>query len=316
MKMLNWIIGRVRARLIDSPSYSDERSASSFDATLKKLRRIEIVSNRIVDESFHGQYKSAFRGQGIEFDEVREYVDGDDARSIDWNVTARAAKPYVKRYAEERERTLLIMLDLSASNLFGANVSRLESATEIAASLMFSAIKNNDKVGLLTFANGVRDFYPPKKGRKYALRLIKAMLQSEPEYTPTDLDAALEFVNRTMRRRAIVFVLSDFYVNSLGKPLRICKRRHDLIGISIIEPVENALPDLGFVTLQDPETGEYLDVDSGCARFRKAIGARLKARRDSIAVKFKEMKVDLITIENGGDYVVPLRNFFRKRERR
>ena len=316
MKFLKQLFEFAPKRRPTSSSESVGGADSPLNATLKKLRRIEIVSNRMVNESFHGQYKSVFRGQGIEFDDVREYVDGDDARSIDWNVTARASKPYVKRYVEERERTLVIMLDLSASNIFGANVSRLETAAEIAASLMFSAVKNNDKVGLLTFADGVCEFYPPRKGRKYVLRLLKVALLSRPRQAPTNLGKALEFVNRTIRGRAIVFILSDFYFESLDKPLRLCKLRHDVVGVSIEEPLESTLPDLGFVELQDPETGVTFDMDTGSQQYRKAISDRLKMRRDSVIKKFKELKVDLIAVENGGDYVAPLRNFFRKRERR
>lgn len=288
-------------------------SRPSVETLLKKVRRIEIVSNRIADELFGGEYKSAFRGQGIEFAEVREYVEGDDVRTIDWNVTARAGKPYVKRYVEERERSLLFMFDVSASNLFGSRQSRLETATEIATTLIFSALKNNDKVGLLTFADGVQKYFPPRKGRNYALRLVREMLSVEPASGKTDLEAALEFANRTLKKRAVVFVLSDFYVSELGRALLNSRRKFDLVAVSINEPFESAFPNVGFTTLRDPETGATLEVDSGSKRVRAAISERLENRRRALANRLKEANVDSIFVENGEDFVPALRRFFRAR---
>lgn len=292
---------------------TQEEPKQDLEAILHKLKRIDIVSNRIADETFSGQYRSAFRGMGIEFDEVREYAEGDDVRSIDWNVTARSGKPYVKQYAEERERSILFMLDVSASNVFGSQTSRLETATEIAASLMFSALKNNDKIGLLTFANGTRDYYPPRKGRNYIMRLVREMLLARPVHEPTDLNAALEFVNKTLKRRAVVFIISDFYVPRLSESLTLCARKHDVVALSITEPLENAFPNLGFVTLRDPETGKLVELDSGSRSVRAAISGMLRRRREEVASKLKEAHVDLIAVENGADYVQPLRAFFRRR---
>ena len=285
-------------------------------ALLKKVRRLEIVSNRIADDAFCGRYKSVFRGQGVEFDEVREYAEGDDVRAIDWNVTARAGKAYVKKYAEERERTMLVALDVSASNLFGAKQSRLETATEIAATLVFSALKSADRVGLLVFADGVCDYFPPRKGKNYALRLVREMLRVKPRREKANLDAALRFLDKTLKRRAIVFLLSDFYVQRPGVALNVCRRRHDLVAVSILEPFESAFPDLGFVSLLDPETGATVELDSGSKRVRDAIAARLKARRDDVAARFKESRVDMIEVVNGEDCVEPLREFFRRRRLR
>lgn len=292
---------------------TQEEPKQDLEAILHKLKRIDIVSNRIADETFSGQYRSAFRGMGIEFDEVREYAEGDDVRSIDWNVTARSGKPYVKQYAEERERSILFMLDVSASNVFGSQTSRLETATEIAASLMFSALKNNDKIGLLTFANETRDYYPPRKGRNYIMRLVREMLLARPVHEPTDLNAALEFVNKTLKRRAVVFIISDFYVPRLSESLTLCARKHDVVALSITEPLENAFPNLGFVTLRDPETGKLVELDSGSRSVRAAISGMLRRRREEVANKLKEAHVDLIAVENGADYVQPLRAFFRRR---
>ena len=292
----------------------DERP--DIKTLLHKIKRIDVVSNRIANDMFSGQYRSAFRGQGIEFDEVREYAEGDDVRAIDWNVTARSNKPYVKRFSEERERSLLFMLDVSASSLFGSRSSRLETATEIAASLMFSALKNNDKVGLLTFANGVRRFFPPRKGRNYTLRLVREMLLAKPANEETNLNDALEFVNKTLKRRAVVFIISDFYVNQLSENLSYCKRRHDVVALSISEPLEKSFPNLGFVSLRDPETGAVVELDSGSKKVRQAIAEKLNQKQAEIAARLKEAHVDLISVENGGDYVKPLRAFFHKRQRR
>lgn len=294
----------------------NETRDSKIESIIRKVKRIDIISNRIADDVFSGQYRSAFRGQGVEFDEVREYAEGDDVRLIDWNVTARSNKPYVKQFSEERELSMLFMLDVSASNLFGSKTSRLETAAEVAASLMFSALKNNDKIGLATFSNGVRDYYPPRKGRNYVLRLVREMLLAKPTPEKTDLNAALDFVNRTLKRRAVVFIISDFYVPKLSEALSYCKRKHDVIAISVTEPLENAFPNLGFVTLRDPETGATIELDSGSKRVRQSITESLTRRRLEIEKNLKEAHVDMISIENGTDFVKPLRSFFRSRRRR
>ena len=298
---------------------SDQRSdfdEERADNLLRRVKKIEIASNRVADEALSGQFKSVFRGQGIEFDEVREYSEGDDVRSIDWNVTARAGKPYVKRYSEERERTLIIVFDVSASNIFGSRVSRIDTAAEISASLMFSAIKSNDKVGLLTFADGALDFYPPRKGKKYVLRLTKAILQSKPRCERTDLNAALEFLDGVLKRRAIVFVISDFYVSSIGRALRYCRRRNDVVAVSLEEPLEKDFPNLGFVTLRDPESGATLELDSASKRVRETIIERIESKRSAVAAQLKDARVDCVRIVNGEDYALPLQRFFRLRERR
>ncbi len=302
-----------RRRTVPSPN--DSNVQPDVESLLRKIKRIEIVSNRIANDVFSGQYKSAFRGQGIEFDEVREYMEGDDVRTIDWNVTARTGKPYVKRFSEERERSLLFMLDVSSSNLFGSKASRLETSTEIVASLMFSAIKNNDKIGLLTFANGVRSYFPPKKGKNYALRLAKEMLSVKPTQEPTDLNAALEFVDKTLKRRAVVFILSDFYIPQLERPLFYCRHRHDLIAVSISEPFEETFPNTGFIRLRDPETGREVEIDGASSVVRKAVSQRLAQKRMELAERLKEAHVTPLFIENGSDYVPALREFFHSRVR-
>lgn len=288
----------------------------NLDSALKKLKRIEIVSNRIANEVFSGQYKSAIHGQGIEFAEVREYAEGDDVRSIDWNVTARAGKPFVKQYSEERERTVFFLLDVSASNLFGSRRSRLELAAEIVASLLFSAIKNNDKVGLLAFANGPCEYYPPRKGRNYAMRLTRAILTAQPRYERSNLNAALEYIDRTLKRRAVVFIISDFYVDALDRSLIRCQQRHDVIALSIAEPVERNFLKLGFVSLCDPETGRTVELDTSSARVRAAIAERLENKRKAIEARLREARVDTVWIDSDADYARVLRDFFHLRARR
>ncbi|MBR4832951.1 MAG: DUF58 domain-containing protein [Thermoguttaceae bacterium] len=288
----------------------------NIEALLKKIRRIEIVSNRLVDDLFAGRYRAAFRGQGLEFAETREYVPGDDVRAIDWNVTARAGKPFVKTFCEERERSILIALDVSASTLFGSKASRLETAVEIAATLTFSALKSNDKIGLLTFADGVRSYFPPRKGKNNALRLIREAASASPQPGPTDLEATLDFIARTLKRRTTVFLLSDFFVPNVGSVLFRRRDRLDLVAVSIAEPVENAFPNLGFVTLRDPETGATLEIDAGSKRVRTAVCERLANRRRALATRLQEARVDTIFVENGGDYAAALRDYFRQRERR
>ena len=287
--------------------------SEKLDNLLRKLRRIEIVSKRLASEIVSGQYRSVFRGQGIEFDEVREYAEGDDVRAIDWNVTARSGKPYVKRFSEERERSLLFMLDVSASNLFGSQLSRLETTTEIAASLMFSAIKNNDKIGLLTFANGVKKFFPPKRGRNRASMLVKEMLQAVPTREPTDLNTALEFVDKTLKRRSIVLILSDFYVPNLEEALTYCVRKHEVIALSVSEPFEEKIPRVGFINLRDPETGREIELDAGSSAIRQAISRELRGKRTALVESLKKVGVTPLFIENGADYVPVLKKFFRSR---
>lgn len=287
--------------------------SEKLDNLLRKLRRIEIVSKRLASEIVSGQYRSVFRGQGIEFDEVREYAEGDDVRAIDWNVTARSGKPYVKRFSEERERSLLFMLDVSASNLFGSQLSRLETTTEIAASLMFSAIKNNDKIGLLTFANGVKKFFPPKRGRNRASMLVKEMLQAVPTREPTDLNTALEFVDKTLKRRSIVLILSDFYAPNLEEALTYCVRKHEVIALSVSEPFEEKIPRVGFINLRDPETGREIELDAGSSAIRQAISRELRGKRTALVESLKKVGVTPLFIENGADYVPVLKKFFRSR---
>lgn len=283
---------------------------------LKKVKRLEIVSNRSANDLFAGQYKSVFRGRGMEFSEVREYQAGDDIRQIDWNVTARAGRPFVKQFVEERELTILFMLDLSASGVFGSVRGKLETAVEAASVLMFSAIKNNDKVGLLTFCDKVIDYKPPMKGEKNVLQLIREMLGQELVARPADLGNALSYVSRILKRRAIIFLMSDFFVSPAEHELAACRRKHDLIALQLTDPREKDFPNVGFVTLRDPETGKTIEVDTASKTVRKVLAEQLELQRSSVRKTLKQNGIDQLEIGTDKDYVKDLRRFFQERKGR
>lgn len=284
---------------------------------LKKVRRIQIVANRTVNDLFAGQYKSVFRGRGMEFDEVRPYQPGDDVRSIDWNVTARTGVPFIKRFCEERELTVLFLVDTSASGVFGsAGRSKLEVAVEVAALLMFSALKNNDKVGLVTFCERVLDFYPPRKGKANVLRLIRQLIAVEPVARPTDLVGVLEFVIRVQKRRAVTFLVSDFQAPEARQALTLCRSRHDLIAMSVDDPREQSLPDVGFLSLVDAETGEMVELDTRHPRVRQLFAARAADRRQGLTAELRRIGIDQLAIRTDEDYLTSLQRFFWMRERR
>jgi uncharacterized protein (DUF58 family) len=284
---------------------------------LKKVQRIQIVANRTVNDLFAGQYKSVFRGRGMEFDEVREYQPGDDVRSIDWNVTARTGTPFVKRYCEERELTVLLVVDVSASGAFGsAERSKLDLVVEVAAMLMFSALKNNDKVGLITFCDRVLDYYPPRKGKANVLHLIRELIAVEPVSRPTDLAGALEFLSRVQKRRAVAFMISDFLAPDSQQALALCNSRHDLIAVTVTDPREHVLPDVGFIRLADAETGETLDVDTRHPRVRELFAGAAARRGEQLSAELRRVGVDELAIRTDEDYLRSLNRFFHMRERR
>jgi uncharacterized protein (DUF58 family) len=284
---------------------------------LKRVRRIQIVANRAVNDLFAGQYKSVFRGRGMVFDEVREYQPGDDIRTIDWNVTARTGSCFIKRFCEERELTVLFLVDVSASGVFGSTQrSKLDLVVEVAALLMFSALKNNDKVGLLTFCDEVLDYYPPRKGKSHVLHLIRELVGQRPVARETRLQAALDFLNHVQKRRAVVFLVSDFIGPSARRALAVTKGRHDVTAISVSDPRETALPDVGFITLQDAETGELVEVDTRHPAVRALFQSRAAERRQTFQSELKRVGVDELPIDTQGDYVAGLRRFFRMREKR
>ncbi len=283
----------------------------------KKIRLIQIHTSKAVNDVLAGEYHSVFKGRGMEFDEVREYAPGDDIRTIDWNVTARTGHPYVKRFVEERELTVLFVVDLSASGSFGTREKlKNEVAAELCALLAFSAIKNNDKVGLLVFTDQVELYIPPKKGVSHVLRVIRDLLNAQPSRSRTDITQALDFLGRVTHRRAVVFLVSDFQAAGYEKRLRIAARRHDLIAVSLSDPREAALPAAGLIELEDAETGESVVVDSSNAAVRRSYEALTRARCDTLAASLRSMGVDQIPVVTGEDYVLDLLKFFRVRERR
>ncbi len=284
---------------------------------LKKVRRIQIVANRTVNDLFAGQYKSVFRGRGMEFDEVREYQPGDDVRTIDWNVTARTGTPFIKRFCEERELTILFAVDASASGAFGSGPrSKLDMMVEVAAMMMFSALKNNDKVGLVTFCDTVLGYYPPRKGKSNVLHLIRELISIEPVARPTNLAAALEFISRVQNRRAVVFLLSDFQAPETRQSLALCNSRHDLIAVSVADPREQVLPDVGFISLVDAETGEVVELDTRHPKVRELFAGRAARRAQKLSAELRKVGVDELAIRTDEDYLKSFRRFFHMRERR
>jgi uncharacterized protein (DUF58 family) len=284
---------------------------------LKKIRRIELRTRRLVSSSFAGQYHSVFKGRGMNFEEVREYTPGDEIRSIDWNVTARMNAPYVKKFTEEREMTVMLLVDVSASGAFGSvELSKREVAAEVAAILAFSAINNNDKVGLLLFSDTVELFIPPKKGRQHTLRLIREMLYFEPKGRGTDLAAALEYMNKVTTRRAVVFMISDFMAADYTKALTVASRRHDLVALPIVDPGEEQLPANGLVTFEDAETGQQIEINTSSRATRMGFAAAEDRRRKDLARLLGSRGVDVVPLATNEDYLLPLRAFFEQRERR
>jgi uncharacterized protein (DUF58 family) len=284
---------------------------------LKRVQRIQIIANRTVDDLFAGHYKSVFRGQGMEFDEVRQYQPGDDIRSIDWNVTARSGDCFVKRYSEERELTVQFVVDISASGLFGSQRSaKLDVAIETAALLMFSALKNSDKVGLITFGRQVEEYLPPRKGKAHVLHLIRELIDVHPADGETDMRGALEFLNRVQKRRAVVFLISDFLVDLPRPTLAITNRRHDLTAITVTDPRERELPNVGMITLRDAETGAVVQVDAGNGRVRQRFAQLARQRHEDLARHLARLSIDQLPIDTHGDHQAALRRFFRLRERR
>ena len=284
---------------------------------LKEVRRIQIVANRQVNDILAGEYHSVFKGRGMEFDSVREYVPGDEIRNIDWNVTARTGAPYVKKFQEERELTVVLAIDISASGSFGSlRLSKMDTAAEVAAVLMFSALKNHDKVGLLLFASDVVRYIPPRKGRSNVLRLIRDLLSVEPVREPTNIDVALQFLGRVQKCKCVVFLMSDFLGTEYSKALAVANTRHDVVAITLSDPRERELPDVGFITLQDAETGELLELDTRHAKVRELFAKNAAARELKLSESLKRVSVDRLDIRTDQSYALSLQRFFKMRERR
>jgi uncharacterized protein (DUF58 family) len=290
-------------------------AARELEDVLKEVRRIQIVARRQVNDLLAGEYLSAFKGRGMEFDSVREYVPGDEIRSIDWNVTARSNAPYVKTFCEERELTILLAVDISASGAFGSQrLSKMETAVEVAAVLMFTSLKNNDKVGLLFFADDVIKYIPPRKGRGNVLRLIRELLATEPVKAETNITKALEYLSRVQRRRCVVFLMSDFLGPDCSKALAVANQRHDCIAVTLEDPRESVLPDVGFLTLRDAETDELLELDTRHPQVRALFANAAADREKSLTSSLRRANVDRLEIRTDQPYAHSLQKFFRMRE--
>jgi uncharacterized protein (DUF58 family) len=284
---------------------------------LRKIRRIEVRARRLVDQLFLGEYHSVFRGRGLEFSEVREYQPGDDVRIIDWNVTARMGAPYVKKYVEERELTIYLLVDVSASEGFStASQTKAELAAEIGALLALAAVRNNDRVGLIAFTDQVERFLPPRKGSQHVLRLIRELLYLRPAHRGTDVAAALGFLSRVARRRSVAFLLSDLLASEYKAALRVAARRHDIIAVTLSDPREVDLPDAGLLELEDPESGQRAVVDSGDARVRHLYAEAGQRRREERRRLLSAVGVDEVPILTDRPYVQSLMAFFQARARR
>lgn len=283
----------------------------------KKIRRIEIRTKRLVNDLFSGEYHSTFKGRGMEFEEVRQYQPGDDIRLIDWNVTARTGYPHVKKFREERELSVIFLVDASSSGAFGTKQRfKEDAAAELCAVLAFSAIKNNDKVGMIIFTDKIEKFIPPKKGRAHVLRLVREILYFKPEGTQTDIAGALEYFSRVIKKKSVVFLISDFLSEDYMKPLQIANNKHDVIAIKISDPRELTFVNVGLIELEDAETGETLVIDTGSAEFRRDFAE--KAERDNFGLQraLKLINLDFIQVITNQSYIVPLISFFKMREKR
>ena len=292
---------------------------------LKKVRQIEVRTNRLVNDSLAGSYHSVFKGRGMNFDEVREYVPGDDIRTIDWNVTARTGIPHIKKFTEERELTIMLMIDISSSGDFGSSTaSKREIMAEIGSVLAFSAVRNNDKVGLILFTDFVELYIPPQKGRSHILRVIREILFFQPKGRLTELGVPLDFVNQVAKRRCVAFLISDFCLpgefdaslSALLPKIRVSNRRHDLISLVVSDPREAELPDVGWITLEDAESGAQVDINTSDPAIRQEYAEMARRRRSRLGKSIRASGVDLLELSTDTSYIPPLLSFFASRMRR
>jgi len=284
---------------------------------LRQVKLLELRTRGLVNSLFTGEYRSVFKGQGMEFAEVREYQAGDEVRSIDWNVTARMQRPYVKRYIEERELTVMLAVDVSGSERFGTRRRfKSEVASELAAVLAMSAIRNNDRVGNLMFTDRIEHVVPPRKGRRHALRLIRDILAFEPQGRGTDIGAATEYLNKMLSHKAIIFLVSDFLGENVERPLKLLAQRHDVVAVTLEDPSERILPDIGLVRLVDPETGQALDIDTSDPKVRTRFDTLVSGEADKRRHLLRRLAIDEIPVNTDQGIMDPLLRFFRTRERR
>ena len=284
---------------------------------IRKVRRLEIRTRRLVDESLAGSYHSMFRGRGMEFAEVREYSLGDDVRTIDWNVSARMGHPFVKKFTEERELTVVLVVDASGSKDFGTHpATKLQLSAEIAAMLAFSAIRNNDRVGLLLFTDRVERFLPPRKGREHALRVLREVLAIQPAGRGTRIAQALEYVQHVVTKRSVLFLISDFQDEGYERTLRVVARKHDVVAVAVTDPRESTLPKAGLIGVVDPETGDVGVIDSGSSAVRRAYAEFANRFQQTLRSTMSRAGVDLLELSTGESYEMPMVKFFRERARR
>jgi uncharacterized protein (DUF58 family) len=283
---------------------------------LKRVKKLEIKTNRLVEGLISGNYHSIFKGRGIEFSEVREYVFGDDIRTIDWNVTARFNSPYIKEFIEERDLNVFIVFDVSASNEFGYEKSKKELGYEIAASIMFAALRNNDNIGLCLFTDRVERFIRPRKGKRFVLRLLRELIYYEPRSRKTDLNNSLIYLSRIIKKRSILFIISDFFSGNFERSLQFLKNKHDVILVKLTDTREENIPKIGYVFLEDEESGEQILVNTSDENFRKTYKEHIDKRNQELLNKIKKMKIDIVQIKTSEPVHIPLRKFFILREKR
>ena len=283
---------------------------------IKQVRKIEITTRKLVDGLIAGNYHSVFKGQGIEFSEIRDYKPGDDVRSIDWKVTARFDKPFIKEFVEERDLNVYFVFDYSASNDFGNITQKQRKSIELTATLMFSAMRNNDNVGLFIFTNGIEKFVPARKGRRHILKLISTLVSHEPKTKETNIEKALSYVSNVIKKRSIIFIISDFYNQDFGKPLKILKKNNDVIAIRVNDIRETEIPDIGLIQLEDEETGEQLLIDTSDKNFRKNYTKIIEGEEQRLSNLFNKNKIDTIKINTDESYELPLRKFFKLRQKK
>ena len=283
---------------------------------IKKVRKLELKTNRKVEGLIAGNYRSVFKGSGIEFSEVREYVPGDDIRSIDWNVTARLNAPFVKEYIEARNLSVYIVFDVSGSGEYGSEKSKKDQGYEIAASIMFAALRNNDSVGLCLFSDHVEKFIPKRPGKKHVLRMLRELVYYEPKSRGTDVERSLTYLAKIVKKRSVIFVISDYLTGDFEKPLKHLKNRHDVILINLSDITEEDIPDIGYALIEDEETGEQILVNTSDKAFRAAYVKNSAQRTQALEKKMKKLKTDLINVRTNEPFSVPLTRFLKMREKR
>lgn len=307
------------------PQLGDAEAEARAAEILAKVRKMEVRTNRLVDDAMAGRYASVFKGRGMDFDRVRDYVAGDDVRTIDWNVTARTGTPHIKLFTEERELTIMLMIDVSASSAFGSvRQTKRELATEAAGVLAASAIRNRDKVGLVLFTDEVELYIPPAKGQTHIMRLIREALFFEPKGHGTDIKVALDFVNRMISRKSVVFLVSDFSLTGnfegelaeMRRKLQVTNKHHDVIAVSVNDPREFEIPNVGRLTVEDAETGELVEIDTSSPKVRVAYSTNAARRQEAVRKAIRSLGADLLEFENGTDWMPELMRFFQSRRRR